>query len=111
MAKKKVVVAKKKTVTPTASRRTTSAPIQKAELLFGRENYKWMLIGIGLILLGMALMLGGAQPDDNTWDESIIYSWRITVLGPVVIVAGLIIEVYAIFKKEATPATEETVSL
>lgn len=71
----------------------------KSELLFNGENYKWMAIGAGLILLGMVCMLGGKMPDPNTWDPDIIYSKRITVLAPFLILSGLGVEVYAIFKK------------
>lgn len=57
-----------------------------------------MLIGIGLIALGMLLMLGGSMPSPDVWDDSIIYSFRRTVLAPAFIIAGLLVEVYAIFK-------------
>jgi hypothetical protein len=68
------------------------------ELVFGQQNFLWMAIGAGLILLGLLLMLGGEQPDPNVWDESIIYSARIIVIAPIVIIAGVIVEIYAIFK-------------
>ena len=58
-----------------------------------------MAIGAGLILLGMVMMLGGKQPDPNTWDPDIIYSNRITVLAPFLILSGLVVEIFAIFKK------------
>ena len=58
-----------------------------------------MGIGAGLVFLGMILMLGGSMPSDDVWDESIIYSFRRTVLAPIVIVAGLVVEVFAIFKR------------
>ncbi|NNE30290.1 MAG: DUF3098 domain-containing protein [Saprospiraceae bacterium] len=68
-------------------------------MLFSGENFKWMAIGAGLIALGMILMIGGDMPDPNTWDPDIIYSKRITVLGPFLILAGLGVEIYAIFKR------------
>ncbi len=109
--KKKVVVAKakdskkvvgttaKRKVAPTASRskKSSATPAQSA-LLFKRENYKWMFIGLGLILLGMLLMIGGSMPDANTFDPSVIYSHRRITLAPIVILAGLGMQVYAIFK-------------
>ena len=102
-SKKKVVVTKSKAkkVAPTASRRTaaSAAPIKKEELIFGRKNYVLMAIGAGLILLGLLLMMGGQMPDPNTWDPDIIYSKRITVLGPFTILAGLIVEIVAIFRR------------
>ena len=58
-----------------------------------------MGIGFGLIALGMLLMSGGAMPSPDVWDESIIYSFRRTVLAPFLMLAGLVVEVYAIFKK------------
>lgn len=104
--KKKVVVSKKKgsgatKVSPTTSRRNRTAPkaSQPETLLFEKVNFTYILIGAGLIGLGMILMLGGGQPDANTWDPDIIYATRITVFGPILILAGLVVEIFAIFKK------------
>lgn len=55
--------------------------------------------GAGLVILGMILMLGGSMPSPDVWDDSIIYSFRRTVLAPIVILAGLGVEIYAIFKR------------
>ncbi len=97
-ANKKVV--KKKKVKPTASRVRKSAPKKQAEeLLFKKENYVLMGAGAGLVLLGLLLMAGGSMPSPDVWDDSIIYSFRRTVLAPLVILAGLGVEIYAIFKK------------
>ena len=81
-----VTTAKKKVVVPTVSKKKTaqqSASRTAEPLLFGRTNYMYMAIGVGLIFLGMLMMMGGSQPDPNTWDPSIIYSKRITILGPI----------------------------
>ena len=104
--KNKVVVTNKgqkakPKVVPTVSKRGTLASKTKRqpeEMMFNRDNYIFMLAGIGLILLGLALMSGGKMPSPDVWDESIIYSFRRTVLAPFVILAGLGLEVYAIFK-------------
>jgi hypothetical protein len=50
-------------------------------------------------------MMGGSQPNPNEWDESIIYSPRIMVVAPILILAGLIVEIYAIFKKTTENST------
>lgn len=102
--KKKVIVGDKgeatKRVKPTVSKRTTTSLKSRPteEMMFNRENYILMLAGVGLILLGLALMSGGKMTDPNVWDESVIYSFRRTVLAPFVILVGLGVEVYAIFK-------------
>ncbi len=92
----------KKRIQPTKSRKklgSTAVTMQKEPLIFGKQNYIWMGIGFGLIALGMLLMSGGAMPSPDVWDESIIYSFRRTVLAPFLMLAGLVVEVYAIFKK------------
>ncbi len=100
---KKVVVSNKETgKTSSKTRPTVSKRGQKAEaqepLVFGRSNYRLMLIGILVIAIGMILMMGGSMPSPDVWDESLIYSGRRTVLAPLVIIAGFIIEIFAIFK-------------
>jgi hypothetical protein len=39
------------------------------------------------------------MPSPDVWDDSIIYSFRRTVLAPIVIIIGLVVEIFAIFKK------------
>lgn len=107
--KKKVVVTTSQRSAPTVSR-SKSAPTssKKGELIFGKTNYIWMLAGIGLIALGLILMSGGAMPNPDVWDESIIYSSRRTLLAPLIIILGLVVEIYAIFKN--TDSAENTAS-
>lgn len=97
---KKVVVTTQKKAAPTVSRRasTSTATVKAEEMIFNKSNYMWMGIGVALILVGMLLMIGGSMPSADVWDDSVIYSFRITVLAPMVILAGLGVEIYAIFK-------------
>lgn len=95
---RKKVVASKPTNTPT-TRRTSGRNAQTFPLLFTRQNYLYIGIGCALIALGLILMLGGGMKDPNVWDESVIYSARRTVLAPIVILTGLGMQIYAIFKK------------
>jgi len=68
------------------------------ELPFNKENFKWIGIGVLLIGLGMLLMIGGFNENPAVWDESGIYGLRRTLLAPIVILAGLGMQIYAIFK-------------
>lgn len=79
--------------------KTTTVNTKEENVLFTKDNYKWMLIGLVVIALGMILMAGGKSPDPNVFDESEIYGFRRITLAPILIVAGLLIEVYAIMKK------------
>ncbi len=69
-------------------------------LLYGRKNYILILVGLGLIFLGLALMSGGHMPSPDVWDESLIYSFRRITLAPMVILAGIGVEIYAVFAKK-----------
>lgn len=51
------------------------------------------------MILGMLLMAGGAMPSPDVWDESLIYAFRRITLAPIVILGGLGVITYAIFKK------------
>jgi uncharacterized membrane protein len=71
-----------------------------AEPLFARENYIWLVAGILIIALGMLLMAGGKSQDPNVFDQKEVYSTRRITIAPLLIVAGLIVEVFAIFRKK-----------
>jgi len=70
----------------------------KPEFVFGKRNYKFMLIGLGCIALGFILMAGGGSDDPNVFDPS-IFSWRRIRLAPTLVLLGFAIEVYAILLK------------
>jgi len=68
--------------------------------LFGKENLRWMIIGAVIIVLGLFLMAGGKSEDPNVFSDKEVYGTiRITV-APILIMVGLIIEIFAIMKKE-----------
>ena len=67
--------------------------------LFTKENYIWMGIGGVVMLLGLLLMSGGKSADPNVFDVNEVYSFRRITIAPILIVAGLTVEVYAIMKK------------
>ena len=79
-------------------RKGVSAKTQ--DMPFGRKNFQLIILGAALILIGMLLMIGGGMPSADVWDESLIYSFRRITLAPIVIVAGLVIEIFAIFRNK-----------
>lgn len=85
--------AKGKVAAPKATKSYSNAP------LFGKENYRWMLIGIVLVALGLLLMIGGKSPDPNVFNPKEIYSFRRITLAPILILGGFVVEIFAIFRK------------
>jgi len=67
--------------------------------LFGKDNYKWMLIGAVVLALGFFLMAGGKSADPNVFNDKEVYSHTRITIAPILIIAGFIIEIFAIMKK------------
>jgi hypothetical protein len=77
----------------------TTEKKQTPNTLFGKENYIWIFAGLVVMLLGLLLMAGGNSKDPNVFTNDEVYSFRRITLAPIVILLGLGIEVFAIFRK------------
>lgn len=63
----------------------------KEKLAFGKSNYILMLVGIGVLIIGFFVM---------TLDkEDYGFGFPGITLGPIIVMAGYIIEFFAIFHK------------
>lgn len=69
----------------------------KHEFLFEKVNYKILLIGIGVIVLGFILMSGGGSDDPNVFNDS-VFDFRRIRLAPTTVLIGFGITIYAILK-------------
>lgn len=67
--------------------------------LFTKENFTWMFVGAVIIALGFFLLSGGKNSDPKVFDTKEVYSTTRITIAPILIVLGLIVEIYAIFKK------------
>ena len=82
------------------SDKKTNAPI------FNKDNYLWMMIGMAVIAVGMVLMSGGkSNTNPAVFDKNAVYSATRITIAPILILAGLVIEIFAIFKKPKTVST------
>ena len=68
------------------------------EMVFSWVNYKFMLLGVLLLVVGFVLMAGGGSDDPNVFNEA-IFSWRRIVLAPILVLLGFGVVGYSIFKK------------
>ena len=71
---------------PQAKESNTTTPIQ---FVFGKSNYRMLIIAIAVVILGFILMSGTTD----------IYSNTKIVLAPVVVLAGFALGFVAILKK------------
>ena len=67
--------------------------------IFSKQNYIWMLAGLALIAIGMFLMAGGKSENPAVFDTKEVYSTTRITVAPLLILAGLVVEVFAIFRK------------
>ncbi|HYG01092.1 MAG TPA: DUF3098 domain-containing protein [Chryseosolibacter sp.] len=61
------------------------------KLPFGRKNYQWMIIGILTLVAGFTIMSLDNEPHG--------FGFLGLTLGPIVVMAGFIIEIFAILQK------------
>ena len=66
--------------------------------VFGKTNYKFLLIGLGFMFLGFILMIGGGSESPDVFNEGIFNFQRLT-LAPILILIGFGLEIYAIMKR------------
>ena len=72
-----------------------SSPTQKKEFLFGKRNYRFLLLSIALIAFGFILMAGGGSDDPNFFNPE-IFNFRRIRLAPTIVLMGFGLATYAI---------------
>ena len=68
--------------------------------IFTKDNYIWMAAGVVLIAIGMVLMAGGKSDNPAVFNEKEVYSTTRITIAPILILAGLVLEIFAIFRKK-----------
>lgn len=76
---------------PTLTRPVTSESATAAALPFGRRNYLFMLVGIGIILAGFFIM--------SLDKEEFGFGFLGLTLGPLVVISGFVVEFFAILAR------------
>lgn len=74
------------------------------DLLFDKSNYLLMALGVVLIAVGFILMAGGADPDPNVFNPDEVYSNTRTVIAPIVVLTGFVVEIFAVLKRPSEKA-------
>jgi len=69
--------------------------------LFNKQNYLLMLAGLVVLAIGVFLMAGGKSADPKVFNDSEVYSTTRITIAPLMIIAGFLIEIFAIMKKPA----------
>jgi hypothetical protein len=65
--------------------------MESSKLPFGKKNYQWMIIGVVTLIVGFVVMSLDQQPHG--------FGILGLYIGPIIIMAGFVIEIYAILHK------------
>ena len=68
---------------------TASSNNTQVQFVFGKSNYRLMIISIAVVVLGFILMIGDTD----------IYDFRKIILAPIIVLIGFAIGFFAILKK------------
>jgi hypothetical protein len=80
-------------------RMSTTENQSNESFALGPKNYRLMLIGIAVVILGFILMIGGGTENPMEFNED-IFSFRRITLAPLVVLVGYSVIFYAILKKD-----------
>ena len=67
--------------------------------IFTRDNLVWMIAGAVVMGIGYVLMSGGRSSDPAVFDPKEVYSTTRITIAPILILLGLAIEIYALFRE------------
>ena len=103
-----VISTKTENKTPQYGRKTSTP---KRPPLFRKLNYILMGVGAVILFIGYIALSGGASDDPAKFSEA-IFDTRRLVVAPILILIGLVTEIFAIMwhprNKEAAETTPET---
>jgi len=71
----------------------------KEKFVFAKNNIVMILIGIGITLLGFALMIGGGSEDPNVFNEDELFSDVRITIAPLLVISGYCVVIFGIMKK------------
>ena len=69
--------------------------VEEGGFALPKKNILYIIAGFVIMVLGYVLMSGGGSDDPNVFNRE-MFSFRRTVLAPIVILAGMVLEIVAI---------------
>jgi hypothetical protein len=80
---------------------------KKQLFAFQPENYRLLLIGLAINIIGFILMIGGGTEDPNKFDGNELFSSVRITLSPMLIIAGYVVIMYSIMRKKKSTKEEK----
>ncbi len=81
-------------------------------MALSRENFKYIIVGCVVVIVGFILMSGGGTEDPTQFNEEELFSFRRITLAPFLVMLGYGVVLFGILKrpkKEAAVQNSDTV--
>ncbi len=74
---------------------------------FNRENYKFLIAGLAINILGYLLMIGGGSDNPAEFDGDALFSTMRITIAPMLILIGFGLIIFSIMRKPKNTETKE----
>ena len=74
-------------------------------MALSRENFKYIIVGCVVVILGFILMSGGGTEDPTQFNEEELFSFRRITLAPFLVMLGYGVVLFGILKRQKKEAT------
>lgn len=71
----------------------------KTKMTLSKENYKFIILGCIIVVLGFVLMSGGGTDNPNEFNEGELFSFRRITLAPFFVILGYMVVLYGVMKR------------
>ena len=78
-------------------------------MALSRENFKYIIVGCVVVILGFILMSGGGTEDPTQFNEEELFSFRRITLAPFLVMVGYGVVLFGILKRPKKTDSLETI--
>lgn len=79
----------------TSARNVAAENLEPGKFAIPYKNIMYIMVGLLIMIAGYVVMMGGGSDDPNVFNEAMFSTSR-TVIAPILILAGMIVEIWAI---------------
>ncbi len=79
-------------------------------MILNKENYKIIIIGCIVLVLGFVLMSGGGSDNPNEFNAEELFSFRRITFSPLLIIIGYMIVLFGILKRTNSNSSKNNAS-
>ena len=77
-------------------------------MALSRENFKYIIVGCVVVVVGFILMSGGGTEDPTQFNEEELFSFRRITLAPFLVMLGYGVVLFGILKRPKKEANTES---